>query len=168
MVWNVTAGGAAVVTAIATGSLSLIGFGVNAVVDSSVSALLAASLEAYGDSSFQTALYRSSGMYRAIAFLAGAASLVAYGLVVLPMKRFSAFAGGIALAVLMVPTLARSTEELVRLVPSALREASLALVRMMIQLLSSQFFAGNVKRPLKVAPACNWIVSPQLALFNAV
>ena len=44
--------------------------------------LLAASLEAYGDSSFQTALYRSSGMYRAIAFLAGAASLVAYGLVV--------------------------------------------------------------------------------------
>src|SRR5437588_438764 len=40
VVWNVTAGGAAVVTAIATGSLSLIGFGVNAVVDSSVSALL--------------------------------------------------------------------------------------------------------------------------------
>ena len=44
--------------------------------------LLAASLEAYGDSSFQTALYRSSGMGRTIAFLAGAASLVAYGLVV--------------------------------------------------------------------------------------
>ena len=44
--------------------------------------LLAASLEAYGDSSFQTALYRASGMHRAIAFLAGAASLVAYGLVV--------------------------------------------------------------------------------------
>ena len=44
--------------------------------------LLAASLEAYGDSSFQTALYRTSGMSRAIAFLAGAASLVAYGLVV--------------------------------------------------------------------------------------
>jgi len=44
--------------------------------------LLAASLEAYGDSSFQTALYRSSGMSRASAFLAGAAALVAYGLVV--------------------------------------------------------------------------------------
>jgi len=53
--------------------------------------------------------------------------IVAYGLVVLPMRRFSALAGGVALAVLMVPTLARSTEELVRLVPSALREASLAL-----------------------------------------
>jgi phosphate transport system permease protein len=53
--------------------------------------------------------------------------IVAYGLVVLPMKRFSALAGGVALAVLMVPTLARSSEELVRLVPAALREASLAL-----------------------------------------
>jgi len=53
--------------------------------------------------------------------------LVAYGLVVLPMRRFSALAGGVALAVLMVPTLARSSEELIRLVPPALREASLAL-----------------------------------------
>ena len=53
--------------------------------------------------------------------------IVAYGLVVVPMRRFSALAGGVALAVLMVPTLARSTEELVRLVPGALREASLAL-----------------------------------------
>jgi phosphate transport system permease protein len=53
--------------------------------------------------------------------------IVAYGLVVLPMHRFSALAGGVALAVLMIPTLARSTEELVRLVPSSLREASLAL-----------------------------------------
>ncbi len=53
--------------------------------------------------------------------------IVAYGLVVLPMRRFSALAGGIALAVLMIPTVARSTEELVRLVPRSLREASLAL-----------------------------------------
>jgi len=53
--------------------------------------------------------------------------IVAYALVVLPMRRFSALAGGVALAVLMVPTLARSTEELVRLVPGSLREASLAL-----------------------------------------
>jgi len=44
--------------------------------------LLAAILEAYGDSSFQTALYRSSGMNRTIAFLGGTASLAAYGLVV--------------------------------------------------------------------------------------
>jgi phosphate transport system permease protein len=53
--------------------------------------------------------------------------IVAYGLLVVPMRRFSALAGAFALALLMVPTLARATEELVRLVPPALREASLAL-----------------------------------------
>src|SRR5512137_3144016 len=53
--------------------------------------------------------------------------IVAYGLAVMPLKRFSALAGGLALAFLMVPTLARSVEEFVRLVPGALREASLAL-----------------------------------------
>jgi phosphate transport system permease protein len=53
--------------------------------------------------------------------------IVAYGLVVLPMRRFSALAGAVALAVLMIPTLARSTEEMVRLVPTTLREAALAL-----------------------------------------
>jgi phosphate transport system permease protein len=53
--------------------------------------------------------------------------IVAYGFVVIPMRRFSALAGALALALLMIPTLARSTEELVRLVPMTLREASLAL-----------------------------------------
>lgn len=53
--------------------------------------------------------------------------IVAYGLIVVPMRRFSALAGAFALALLMVPTLARATEELVRLVPGTLREASLAL-----------------------------------------
>jgi phosphate transport system permease protein len=53
--------------------------------------------------------------------------IVAYGLVVMPMRRFSAVAGALALAVLMIPPLARSTEEMVRLVPATLREASLAL-----------------------------------------
>ena len=53
--------------------------------------------------------------------------IVAYALVVKPMGHFSALAGGVALAILMIPTLARATEELVRLVPGSLREASLAL-----------------------------------------
>jgi len=53
--------------------------------------------------------------------------IVAYPLVVIPMGHFSAWAGGVALAILMIPTLARATEELVRLVPGSLREASLAL-----------------------------------------
>ena len=53
--------------------------------------------------------------------------IVAYALVVIPMQRFSALAGALALALLMIPSLARTTEELVRLVPHSLREASLAL-----------------------------------------
>lgn len=50
-----------------------------------------------------------------------------YALVVVTMKRFSALAGGIALAIVMIPTVTRTTEELLRLVPGHLREASLAL-----------------------------------------
>lgn len=53
--------------------------------------------------------------------------IFAYGLVVLPVKRFSALAGGFALGLLMVPVVVRTTEELIRLVPSGLREGALAL-----------------------------------------
>ncbi len=53
--------------------------------------------------------------------------IFAYTLVVIPMKGFSAYAGGLALAVIMLPIVARTTEEIVRLVPESLREASLAL-----------------------------------------
>jgi phosphate transport system permease protein len=53
--------------------------------------------------------------------------LFAYTVVVLPMKRFSAYAGGLALGILMVPTVARSAEELLKLVPTHIREAGLAL-----------------------------------------
>jgi phosphate transport system permease protein len=55
------------------------------------------------------------------------AGLFAYSLVVVSMRRFSALAGAVALAVLMVPTITRTTEEMVRLVPISLREAALAL-----------------------------------------
>ncbi len=50
-----------------------------------------------------------------------------YTLLVVPMKRFSAIAGGVALGIIMAPLVMRTTEELVRLVPRSLREASLAL-----------------------------------------
>ena len=50
-----------------------------------------------------------------------------YSLVVLATKQFSAIAGGIALAILMLPTVTRSTEELLKLVPESLREAALGL-----------------------------------------
>ena len=47
--------------------------------------------------------------------------IFAYGFVVLPMRRFSAIAGAVALAVMMIPIVTRSTEELIKLVPSNLR-----------------------------------------------
>jgi phosphate transport system permease protein len=50
-----------------------------------------------------------------------------YTILVLSMRRFSAVAGGIALGVLMVPTVTRTTEEMLKLVPQALREAGMAL-----------------------------------------
>ena len=53
--------------------------------------------------------------------------IFAYGLVVLPVKRFSAIAGGVALGLLMIPIVVRTTEELLRLVPPGLREGALAL-----------------------------------------
>ena len=75
---------------------------------------------------------RLAGLVRYTAeVLSGVPSIVvgvaAYALVVLPMGRFSALAGGVALAVLMLPTIIRSTEEVVRLVPRSYREAALAL-----------------------------------------
>ncbi len=50
-----------------------------------------------------------------------------YTLVVLPMKQFSTLAGGLALGIMMIPIMTRSTEEFLRAVPVSLREASLAL-----------------------------------------
>jgi phosphate transport system permease protein len=53
--------------------------------------------------------------------------IFAYGILVLPVKRFSAIAGGVALGLLMIPIVVRTTEELLRLVPGGLREGALAL-----------------------------------------
>jgi phosphate transport system permease protein len=45
----------------------------------------------------------------------------------MPQKHFSAFAGGVALAIMMVPTITRTTEEMLATVPHAIREAALGL-----------------------------------------
>jgi phosphate transport system permease protein len=50
-----------------------------------------------------------------------------YTIAVLPFRRFSAVAGGLALGVMMIPLIMRTTEELLKLVPSTLREGALAL-----------------------------------------
>jgi phosphate transport system permease protein len=53
--------------------------------------------------------------------------IFAYGLAVLPFHRFSAFAGSVALGIMMLPLVMRTTEELLLLVPQSLREGALAL-----------------------------------------
>jgi phosphate transport system permease protein len=53
--------------------------------------------------------------------------IVAYGLVVLTQGHFSALAGGVALAIMMIPTVTRTTEEMLLLVPNSVREAAYGL-----------------------------------------
>jgi phosphate transport system permease protein len=50
-----------------------------------------------------------------------------YGIVVLQLRQFSMLAGSVALGIMMIPIIARTTEELLRLVPQTLREGALAL-----------------------------------------
>ncbi len=53
--------------------------------------------------------------------------IAAYSLIVLPQKHFSALAGGVALGIMMIPTVCRTTEEMLLMVPHAIREAALGL-----------------------------------------
>jgi phosphate transport system permease protein len=53
--------------------------------------------------------------------------IVAYGIVVLSQGHFSALAGGVALAIMMIPTIARTSEEMLLLVPNTVREAAYGL-----------------------------------------
>jgi phosphate transport system permease protein len=79
--------------------------------------------------------YRGTRLANAIRFAAdtlnGVPSIVigvfAFGVAVLPFHHFSAFAGGFALGIMMLPLVMRTTEELLLLVPNTLREGALAL-----------------------------------------
>jgi phosphate transport system permease protein len=79
--------------------------------------------------------YRGSRFASAVRFAAdtlnGVPSIVigvfVYGIAVLPFRQFSALAGGLALGVMMLPLIMRTTEELLLLVPATLREGALAL-----------------------------------------
>ena len=53
--------------------------------------------------------------------------IVVYALIVLTQKHFSALSGGVALGIMMIPTIARSTEEVLLMVPRSVREAALGL-----------------------------------------
>lgn len=108
----------------------------NAIVGTGILILLA--------SIFSIPLGIASGLYLSLAkgkrvgitrlcveVLAGIPSIVigiiAYLWLVVPMKGFSAIAGGFALGIMMIPTIIKSTEETLKLIPDTLKEASLAL-----------------------------------------
>ena len=79
--------------------------------------------------------YAGSRMASAVRFAAdtlnGVPSIVigvfVYGIAVLPVRQFSAIAGGVALGIMMIPLIMRTTEELLLLVPGSLKEGALAL-----------------------------------------
>lgn len=99
--------------------------GLGATIGVPVGILTGIYLAEYGNNMFGTAVRFMTDV------LSGVPSIVvgvaAYILVVMPMSRFSALAGGVALGVLMIPTITRTTEEMIRLVPHSFREAGLAL-----------------------------------------
>lgn len=82
-------------------------------------------LAEFGGSRFSKAVRFSADVMSGVPSIT--VGLFVYALVVMTTKQFSAIAGGLALAVLMLPTVTRTTEELLKLVPESLREAALGL-----------------------------------------
>ncbi len=82
-------------------------------------------LAEFGDNRFAKVVRFSADVMSGVPSIA--VGIFVYTLIVLATKSFSALSGGVALAVLMLPTVTRTTEELLRLVPESLREAALGL-----------------------------------------
>jgi len=82
-------------------------------------------LSEYGDKTFGRLVRFSADVMSGIPSIT--IGLFVYALIVMRVKHFSAIAGAVALAIIMLPTVTRTTEELLRLVPDALREAALGL-----------------------------------------
>jgi phosphate transport system permease protein len=105
------------------GTLILIGLG--AVIGLPVGIMAGIYLAEYGNNKFAASVRFFTDVLSGIPSIV--VGVVAYILVVIPMKSFSALAGGVALGILMIPTITRTTEEMIRLVPQSFREAGLAL-----------------------------------------
>jgi phosphate transport system permease protein len=82
-------------------------------------------LSEYGKARFATLVRFTADVLNGVPSIV--IGIFAYGLAVLPVHRFSALAGGLALGFMMIPIITRTTEELLNLVPPTLREGALAL-----------------------------------------
>ena len=105
------------------GTLMLVGLGT--LVGVPVGLMAGIYLAEYGANKFAVGVRFAADVLSGIPSIV--VGVVAYILVVMPMKSFSALAGGLALGILMIPTITRTTEEMIRLVPQSFREAGLAL-----------------------------------------
>jgi len=90
-----------------------------------VGVLGAVYLTEYGGTRMSTVIRFSADVLAGIPSII--TGMVAYTLLVVPMKNFSALAGAVSLAMIMIPIVLRTTEEQLKMVPGTLREASLAL-----------------------------------------
>ncbi len=104
---------------------TLILIGIAALFAIPVGGICGVHLAEYPETKFSSAVRFAADVLNGVPSIV--VGIFAYGLVVLPVKRFSALAGGVALGFLMVPIVVRTTEELLRLVPGGLREGALAL-----------------------------------------
>jgi phosphate transport system permease protein len=105
------------------GSLELLGFA--GVIGIPIGVLGGVYLAEYGSAWINSILRFLADVLNGIPSITW--GVVVYGLVVLRFKGFSAYAGGLALGLIMIPLILRTTEEVVLLVPNGYREAALAL-----------------------------------------
>lgn len=105
------------------GTLILVGIG--AIIGFPIGIMTGIYLAEFGNNKFGFLLRFMTDVLSGIPSIV--VGVVAYTLVVIPMQHFSALAGGVALAILMIPTVTRTTEEMIRLVPHSYREAGLGL-----------------------------------------
>jgi phosphate transport system permease protein len=104
---------------------SLIVVGIASVISVPAGIATAIYLSEYGRGIFASAVRFVSDVLAGVpAIVAG---IVAYALIVVPLHGFSALSGSVALTLLMLPIIIRSSEEIFKTVPDSLREASLAL-----------------------------------------
>jgi phosphate transport system permease protein len=105
------------------GTMILVGLG--SLLGLPVGILTGMYLSEFGNNKFGTSVRFLTDVLNGVPSIV--TGVVAYSVVVLPMRHFSAYAGGFALGILMIPIVTRTTEEMLKTVPHSYREAALAL-----------------------------------------
>jgi phosphate transport system permease protein len=104
---------------------TLIVVGIACAIGIPIGILAGVYLAEFGDNKFGSAVRFCADVMSGVPSIA--VGIFVYTLIVVEQRHFSALAGGVALAILMLPTVMRTTEEMLRMVPAHLREAALAL-----------------------------------------